>query len=35
MVTAFVLIRVGRGEHLNFAKSAKEEMVKIKGVTKI
>ena len=35
MVTAFVLIRVGTGEHLNFAKSAKEEMMKIEGVTKI
>ena len=35
MITAFVLIRVGTGEHLNFAKSAKEEMMKIEGVTKV
>ena len=35
MVTAFVLIKVGTGKHLNFAKSAKEEMLKIEGVTKV
>jgi len=35
MVTAFILVKVGSGEQLNFAKSAKEEMSKIKGVTKI
>lgn len=35
MITAFVLIKVGTGEHLNFAKSAKEEMMKIEGVTKV
>ena len=35
MVTAFVLIKVGTGEQLNFAKSAKEEMMKIEGVTKV
>lgn len=35
MIAAFVLIKVGTGEHLNFAKSAKEEMMKIKGVTKV
>ena len=35
MVTAFVLIKVGTGEQLNFAKSAKEGMMKVKGVTKV
>lgn len=35
MITAFVLIRVGTGEQLNFAKSAKEEMMKIEGITKV
>ncbi len=35
MIAAFVLIRVGTGEQLNFAKSAKEEMMKIEGVTKV
>ena len=35
MVTAFVLIKVGTGEQLNFAKSAKEDMMKIEGVTKV
>ncbi len=35
MITAFVLIKVGTGIHLNFAKSAKEEMMKIEGVTKV
>jgi DNA-binding Lrp family transcriptional regulator len=35
MIAAFVLIKVGTGEHLNFAKSAKEEMMKIEGVTKV
>ena len=30
-----VLIRIGTGEHLNFVKSAKEEMEKIKGVVKV
>ncbi len=35
MITAFVLIKVGTGKHLNFAKSAKEEMMKIEGVTKV
>ncbi len=35
MITAFVLIKVGTGEQLNFAKSAKEEMMKIEGVTKV
>lgn len=35
MVIAFVLIRIGTGEHLNFVKSAKEEMEKIKGVVKV
>lgn len=35
MITAFVLIRVGTGEQLNFAKSAKEEIAKIKGVMEV
>jgi DNA-binding Lrp family transcriptional regulator len=35
MVMAFVLIKVGTGEHLNFAKSAKEEMMKIESVKKV
>ncbi len=35
MIAAFVLIKVGTGEQLNFAKSAKEEMMKIEGVTKV
>jgi len=35
LVTAFVLIKVGTGEQLNFVKSAKEEISKIKGVMKI
>ena len=35
MVMAFVLIKLGTGEHLSFAKSAKEEIAKIKGVVKV
>jgi len=35
MVTAFVLVKVGTSEQLNFAKSAKEEMAKIKGVKNV
>jgi len=35
MVKAFVLIRVGTGEQLDFAKSAKEEMAKIEGVMEV
>ena len=35
MVMAFVLIRVGTGEYQDFAKSAKEEIAKIEGVTKV
>lgn len=35
MVMAFVLIRVGAGEHLSFVKSVKEEIAKIKGVKKV
>jgi DNA-binding Lrp family transcriptional regulator len=35
MVMAFVLIKLGTGEHLSFAKSAKEEIAKIKGVAKV
>jgi len=31
MASAFVLIRVGTGEYLDFAKSAKEKIGKIKG----
>jgi DNA-binding Lrp family transcriptional regulator len=32
---AFVLIKVGTGTHLNFAKSTKEEIAKIEGVTEV
>jgi len=35
MVTAFILIKVGTGEQLNFMKSVKEEIGKIKGVMKV
>lgn len=35
LVTAFVLVKVGTSEHLNFAKSAKDEMLKIKGVKSV
>jgi len=35
MVTAFILVKVGSGEQLNFAKSAKENMSKIKGVKNV
>lgn len=35
MVTAFVLVKVGTSEQLNFAKSAKENMAKIKGVKNV
>jgi len=35
MATAFILIKVGSGEQLDFAKSAKEEISKIKGVVKV
>jgi len=35
VVMAFVLIRVGAGEHLSFMKSVKEEITKIKGVKKV
>lgn len=35
MVKAFVLIKVGTGEYLDFAKSAKEEMAKIEGVKEV
>jgi len=35
LVTAFILIKVGTGEQLNFAKSAKEEISRIKGVVKV
>jgi len=35
MVMAFVLIRIGTGEQLNFVRSAMEEIAKIKGVVKV
>lgn len=35
MVTAFILVKVGSGEQLNFAKSAKEEISKINGVVRV
>jgi len=35
MTKAFVLIKTGTGEHLNFAKSAKEDISKIKGVKEV
>jgi DNA-binding Lrp family transcriptional regulator len=35
MVSAFILVKVGTGEHLSFAKSAKDEMSKIKGVKSV
>lgn len=35
MITAFVLVRVGTGEHLNFVNSVKEEMSKLLGVKEV
>lgn len=35
MVEAFVLVRVGSSEALNFMKTVKEEVSKIKGVKEI
>lgn len=35
MVMALVLIKLGTGEYLSLAKSAKEEIAKIKGVAKV
>jgi len=35
MVMALVLIKLGTGEYLSMAKSAKEEISKIKGVVKV
>jgi anthranilate phosphoribosyltransferase len=35
MVEAFVLIRVGSGEALNFMKTVKEEVCRVKGVKEI
>ena len=35
MITALVLIKAGTGEYLNLAKFAKEQMMKIEGVTKV
>lgn len=32
MIRAFVLMRVGTGEHMDFEKSVKEKIEKIKGV---
>lgn len=32
MVTAFVMIRVGTGEHLDFERVVKEEIKKVEGV---
>lgn len=35
MVSAFFLIKVGTGEHLNFVRTDKEQIEKISGVTKV
>lgn len=35
VVMALILIKLGTGEYLSFAKSAKEEISKIKGVKKV
>lgn len=35
MVTAFVMVRVGTGEHLDFEKTVKEKIRKIEGVKTI
>ena len=35
VVMALVLIKLGTGEYLSFAKSAKEEISKVKGVKKV
>jgi len=35
MIEAFVLVKVGTGEQLNFAKTAKEEIAKIEGVVNV
>ncbi len=35
MISAFILIKVGTGEQLNFAKTAKHQIAKILGVKKI
>lgn len=35
MVMAFVLIRVGTGEHMSFEKLVKEKIEKIEGVKKV
>jgi len=35
MLTAFVLVRVGTSEQLNFLKSVKESVAKIKGVRNV
>jgi len=35
MVTAFILVKVGTGEQLNFVKAVKEEISKIKGVLRV
>lgn len=35
LISALVLVKAGTGEQLNFAKTAKQEIEKIKGVTKV
>jgi DNA-binding Lrp family transcriptional regulator len=35
MIEAFVLMKVGTGEQLNFAKAAKEEIGRIEGVVSV
>jgi len=35
MIEAFVLIRVGSSETLNFMKTVKEEIIRVKGVKEI
>jgi DNA-binding Lrp family transcriptional regulator len=35
MMEAFVLVKVGTGEQLNFAKTAKEEIARIEGVVAV
>jgi DNA-binding Lrp family transcriptional regulator len=35
MVEAIVLVRIGSSEHLNFIKTVKEELSKVKGVKEV
>jgi len=35
VVTAFVMMRIGTGEHLDFEKAVKEEIKKVEGVKKV